>query len=75
MPRDRQTVGACPQCGPGTVACTHNSFQNGAERIDSWEHRCSDCTHRETRAFRSGPDLPPPEADPHVCPFCRRHSP
>jgi ssDNA-binding Zn-finger/Zn-ribbon topoisomerase 1 len=68
MPRDRKPIGPCSQCGNGTLICTINTFLNGEERIDSWEHRCPSCNYRETQANRSpvadGPSL--------VCPFCNR---
>jgi ssDNA-binding Zn-finger/Zn-ribbon topoisomerase 1 len=71
MPRDRQKVGVCPQCGVGELSCTFNSFDNGPERIDSWEHRCLSCSFRETKAMRSGGEEPT-EGDPTICPFCGR---
>ena len=33
--------------------CSYNHFQSDELRIDSWEHKCPDCGHRETQAFRS----------------------
>jgi hypothetical protein len=74
MPRDRQPVGACSRC-QGPVTCSYNVFQDGEERIDSWEHRCRDCSDRSTQAFRTGGDNPEPDADPRCCPFCGRRAP
>jgi len=53
MARDRQTIGPCPGGSPGTVSCKHNLFVKDTPTIHSWEHRCSDCSHRVTQAFRS----------------------
>jgi hypothetical protein len=74
MPRDRQNVGVCPKCSVGKMSCTYNRFDNGPERIDSWEHRCLSCSFRETKAFRGGEE-PPAEGDPTTCPFCARKAP
>jgi hypothetical protein len=71
MSRDRQKAGQCPNCGDDALACTYNRFDDGAERIDSWEHRCLSCSFRETKALRSG-DGQPAEGDPMTCPFCGR---
>ena len=51
MPRDRQEIGQCTRCNPGTVTCSYNKFTNETREIHSWEHRCSDCGYRETTAF------------------------
>lgn len=67
MQRDRQTVGSCPRCKQGTVTCFYNRFVK-LERIDSWEHRCSDCGYRETQALRSDPST----TGGGVCPYCGR---
>jgi hypothetical protein len=74
MPRNRREIGACPRCGTGVVTCSFNSYVNGAERIDSWEHRCRDCSFRETRADRA-PAADAPAPGPRPCPFCGRASP
>jgi hypothetical protein len=74
MPRDRKPAGTCSKC-QGPVTCSYNSFQNGPERIDSWEHRCGDCSHRETKAVRIGGEQAPEEGDPKICPFCGRSAP
>jgi ssDNA-binding Zn-finger/Zn-ribbon topoisomerase 1 len=71
MPRDRRNAGPCPQCAAGEVACTYNRFDNGPERIESWEHRCLSCSYRETKAMRSA-EGQPVEGDPKTCPFCGR---
>ena len=72
MARDRRQIGTCGTCNRGVLTCTHNRFDNGTLVIDSWEHRCADCGHRDTQAFRS--DDPPQSRalDPLVCPFCGR---
>lgn len=75
MPRDRQEHGPCTQCSEGTVTCSHNYFAGDGQQIDSWEHRCSDCSYRETEAIRIDAENPPGEADPKVCPFCGRRAP
>lgn len=72
MARNRMEVGACEKCGSGIITCLHNRFANELHRIDSWEHRCANCGHRDTEAFRKLPDEPEPEVDPLVCPFCQR---
>ncbi len=73
MPRDRHEIGSCPRCSAGVVVCSFNTYVNGTERIDSWEHRCRDCSYRETRAGRSPADAPP--SGPSTCPFCGRAAP
>jgi ssDNA-binding Zn-finger/Zn-ribbon topoisomerase 1 len=72
MPRDRQTIGSCPRCNRGPVTCSYNRFANETREIHSWEHRCPDCGHRETAAFRSDDIDPKPAAEATVCPFCGR---
>ena len=74
MPRARQEIGQCTRCNRGTVICSHNKFMDGTREIHSWEHRCSDCGHRETTAFRSDEENPEPTADATDCPFCGRHA-
>jgi hypothetical protein len=71
MPRNRRIVGECPRCGEGNLACSYNLFESQELRIDSWEHKCPDCGHRQTQAFRSDAEEPS-EQDPTVCPFCGR---
>ena len=73
MPRDRHKAGACPQCGVDALACTYNGFDNGPERIDSWEHRCLSCNFRETKAMRTT-EGQPADGDPTTCPFCGREA-
>ena len=72
MARDRQTIGPCSRCSRGTVSCSHNQFLEDTRTIHSWEHRCSDCGHRVTQAFRSDESEADPTEDPTVCPFCGR---
>jgi len=71
MPRDRQEAGPCPKCEAHPVQCTYNHFEREDLRIDSWEHKCTNCGWRETRAFRS--DEPASsDTSPTVCPYCQR---
>jgi hypothetical protein len=72
MPRDRRILGDCPHCGQENYTCSYNHFQTEGLRIDSWEHKCPDCGHRETQAFRSDADDLADGFDPEVCPFCAR---
>lgn len=72
MPRDVATAGACPKCGAAGLACGYNHFEKGELTIDSWEHRCPNCGHRETMAFRSDQPAAEQAADPGVCPYCGR---
>jgi hypothetical protein len=67
-------AGACGECGDGLVVCTHNTFVGESVKIDSWEHRCGNCGHRQTEAVRTGDDEPEPPRDPLVCPFCGRRA-
>jgi hypothetical protein len=73
MPRDRQKAGRCPQCASGDLSCTYNRFDNGPERIESWEHRCLSCNYRDTKAYRSA-EAGQAECDPTMCPFCGRRA-
>lgn len=75
MARDQQTIGPCPRCSHGTLRCSYNLFSKDALTIQSWEHRCPECGHRETKAFRSDAADPQPTGDPTVCPFCGRQAP
>ena len=72
MARDRQEAGTCIHCEEGTVLCTHNTFADESVKIDSWEHRCSDCGRRKTEAIRTGGEDDDPNLDPLICPFCGR---
>lgn len=72
MARDRQTIGPCTSCSQGTVTCSYNLFVKDTLTIQSWEHRCCDCGHRETKAFRSDQSDTTMTSDPTVCPFCAR---
>lgn len=74
MARDRQTIGPCPGCNSGTVSCTYNLFSTDTRTIHSWEHRCTDCAHRVTQAFRTDDSEADPTSDPTVCPFCGRQA-
>lgn len=73
MPRDRQVLTIpCPKCGDGQITCSVNMYQGEEEWIVSWEHRCRDCSERETRAYRSSDDPVEPHSVTDVCPFCQR---
>lgn len=74
MARDRQTIGPCPGCSPGTVRCSHNLFVKDTLTIHSWEHFCSECGHRVTQAFRSDQSEADATRDPTLCPFCGRQA-
>ncbi len=69
MPRDRQKAGPCPRCDADALTCTYNRFEDAAERIDAWEHRCLSCSFRETKALRGEE-----EGEREVCPFCGRRA-
>ncbi len=72
MPREEQTIGGCPQCESGAYTCKYNRFESDDLRIDSWEHKCPDCGHRETTAFRSDDEEANPDQDTLLCPYCER---
>lgn len=73
MSRDESIIGGCPNCQSAAYRCRYNIFESGELRIDSWEHRCPDCGHRETRAFRSDDEDSLPDVAPATqCPFCGR---
>ena len=75
MPRDRTIIGDCPKCRGHNLACSYNHFERDDLVIDSWEHRCTDCGFRETRAFRSDEKDADSPSDPRVCPYCGRRPP
>lgn len=73
MPRDRKQLSErCPKCGDGALTCTVNKYESEEEWIVSWEHRCRDCSHRDTKAYRSSDDPVESEDVTRVCPFCSR---
>jgi DNA-directed RNA polymerase subunit RPC12/RpoP len=72
MARNRQTIGTCTRCSQGILNCSYNLFEKDALTIHSWEHRCADCGHRVTQAFRSDQTAAEATSDPTVCPFCGR---
>ena len=74
MARDRQEIGLCSRCSGGAVNCSHNHFTQEALTIHSWEHRCSDCGHRETTAMRSDDAKSELTVDATVCPYCGRQA-
>lgn len=70
---DIQPAGVCPKCGLNQVQCRYNRFHRGELRIDAWEHKCGNCGHRDTIAFRSDNE----EGvrilkEPAACPLCNR---
>lgn len=73
MTRDVQTIGGCPTCKSDLLTCKYNLFESDDLRIDSWEHRCPDCGHRDTTAYRSDDEDADPAIDPLVCPYCARN--
>ena len=74
MPAEEKKIGGCPQCGSDKLICKYNLFESDDLRIDSWEHRCPNCGHRETIAFRNDEEDAMPEdgAAPDCCPYCNR---
>jgi ssDNA-binding Zn-finger/Zn-ribbon topoisomerase 1 len=75
MVRDEELIGECPQCRAPGLCCRFNRFQKDDLQILSWEHRCNDCGHRETKAYRSDePDTAGDLVDQEVCPYCSRHA-
>ena len=77
MGRDITTIGGCPKCASDQLACRYNHFEKDELRIVSWEHKCSNCGFRETRAFRSDDeeDAGDTQEDPGQCPYCARPAP
>ncbi len=74
MARDQQAIGPCPDCSRGPATCFYNRFSTDVRTIHSWEHRCTDCGHRLTQAFRTDDSDLDTTIDPMVCPFCSRHA-
>ena len=73
MAANVQPAGRCSKCNGESMTCKYNHFEAGELSIDSWEHKCPDCGHRATTAFRSDdPDSIPAGANPCVCPYCGR---
>jgi hypothetical protein len=61
----------CPKCQGQSLTCRFNFFDRGDLQVHSWEHRCSDCGWRDTKALRS--DTPQDGGEnPAVCPWCGR---
>lgn len=76
MPRDIILIGGCPKCDGEQLACRYNVFEKDDLRIISWEHKCSNCGFRETRAFRSDDEeADGDKTDPGSCPYCARPAP
>ena len=72
MARDQQAAGPCSECGTGTIRCSYNHFTRDDLEIHTWEHRCLDCSVRETTAYRSDDEPDARPADPQTCPYCGR---
>jgi hypothetical protein len=74
MSGNTKLAGQCPKCQQPAVACRYNFFDRGDLQVHSWEHRCTNCGWRETKAFRSddAPDKHSPVPD--VCPLCGRRA-
>ncbi|QDU95492.1 hypothetical protein [Lignipirellula cremea] len=73
MPREQIVVGDCPQCQGVNTTCKYNRFESEDLRIDSWEHKCPDCGHRLTTAYRSDDEDTLVE-EPMLCPYCGRRA-
>jgi hypothetical protein len=71
MARDRQPAGICEKCGADTIQCSYNLFHRDDLRIDTWEHRCTNCSLRLTTGYRSDDEDEDVE-DPTICPYCGR---
>ncbi len=70
---DIQTVGGCKKCGSDAVTCKYNYFEQGDLEIHSWEHKCIDCGHRLTTAYRSDDeDIDFTAEQVNQCPYCQR---
>ncbi len=55
------------------VVCRYNFFDRGDLQIHAWEHKCGNCGHRDTKAFRSDdPSAAESLASATSCPFCQR---
>ena len=73
---DVQPAGRCSRCQGEAVTCRYNLFEQEDLRIDSWEHKCPDCGHRETTAYRSDEaDQLEPGQRVDQCPYCNRRAP
>lgn len=72
MPNETVKSGTCPKCEKETVNCKYNLFEGDDLRIDSWEHKCMDCGHRQTHAYRSDDEDLEPDVETTICPYCGR---
>jgi hypothetical protein len=63
---------ACPKCQSASLVCRYNFFDRGDLAVTSWEHKCTNCGWRETKAFRSDDPSRPADINPAVCPLCGR---
>tara|TARA_B100001123_G_C14630653_1_gene757643 strand:- start:310 stop:534 length:225 start_codon:yes stop_codon:yes gene_type:complete len=64
--------GSCKKCKSTAVNCKYNFFEQGDLVIHSWEHKCLDCGHRSTTAYRSDDEDEPMPDDATICPYCGR---
>jgi|TARA_B110000467_G_C18261627_1_gene446671 hypothetical protein len=70
---DIQTIGGCQKCGSASLTCKYNFFGEGELQIHSWEHKCLDCGHRLTTAYRTDDeDIVFADEDVDHCPYCGR---
>jgi len=70
---DIQIVGGCKKCGSASLTCKYNFFKQSDLEIHSWEHKCLDCGHRLTTAYRSDDEDIDFEAETvDQCPYCQR---
>lgn len=70
---DIQTVGGCTKCGSDSLICKYNFFQQADLEIHSWEHKCLDCGHRLTTAYRTDDEDFDLNAETvGCCPYCQR---
>lgn len=64
---------ACPKCGHEKILCRYNRFHRAELRIDAWEHKCGNCGHRDTIAYRNDNDEGKVILEsPARCPYCNR---
>jgi len=73
MPREQILHGECPKCEGVQTTCKYNRFESDDLRIDSWEHKCPDCGHRQTTAYRTDDEDEVVE-NPNICPYCKRQA-
>ena len=73
MPDIKKPETPCSKCRSTNLTCKFNHFAQGDLEIHSWEHKCLDCGHRETTAYRSDDeDMDTPVEQRALCPYCGR---